>query len=96
VWPFDRATLVGNGFVRECLPWPPAQPTPAPPARLPPVPTLLLSGDHDLSTPLEWARREAAAAPRGRLLVDHGAGHSVQSRSHDPAALRAVLRFLNG
>ena len=95
LWPFDRATLTGNGFVRECLAWPPAAPTPPALQRLPPVPTLLLSGDRDLSTPLEWARREAAAAPRGRLLVVHGAGHSIQSRSHDIGALQAVSAFLN-
>src|SRR5262249_17863723 len=52
VAPFDRATATGNGFVRQCLPWAPTTPTPSVPKRLPCVPTLLLNGDRDLSTPL--------------------------------------------
>jgi pimeloyl-ACP methyl ester carboxylesterase len=97
LWPYDRATLTGNGFVRQCLPWAPTEPTPAPArTKLPPVPTLLLAGDRDLSTPLAWARREAALAPRGRLVVVHGAGHSVQSRAISDAGRRAVARFLAG
>jgi pimeloyl-ACP methyl ester carboxylesterase len=93
--PYDRATVVGNGFAQTCLRWPP---TPAPPpprsGDLPPVPTLLLAGDHDLSTPLPWAREQAAHTPRGRLVVVAGAGHSVQSRSPGGAGRRAVQRFL--
>jgi pimeloyl-ACP methyl ester carboxylesterase len=97
LWPYDHATLTGNGFVRQCLPWPPTQPTPAPArARLPAVPTLLLAGDRDLSTPLAWARREAALAPKGRLVVVPGAGHSVQSRAVSDAGRRAVATFLAG
>jgi pimeloyl-ACP methyl ester carboxylesterase len=26
VWPFDRATAVGNGVLQSCLPWPPGAP----------------------------------------------------------------------
>src|SRR5207237_6090177 len=67
-WPFDRATVVGNGLERQCMPWPPAEPTPRAPAKLPNVPTLLLSGDRDLSTPLQWGKREAAVSPGGLLI----------------------------
>ncbi len=93
--PFDRATALGNGFVRQCLPWSPTAPTPLPRhgAKLQ-VPTLLVNGDHDLSTPLEWARKELALAPKGRLVVVHGAGHSVQSRAVSDAGRQAVARFL--
>jgi pimeloyl-ACP methyl ester carboxylesterase len=58
------------------------------------VPTLLLSGDHDLSTPLAWGRREAALAPRGKLVVVSGAGHSVQLRAVSDVGRAAVQSFL--
>jgi pimeloyl-ACP methyl ester carboxylesterase len=97
-WPFDRATATGNGLIRQCLPWPPtpATPAPAPGARLPDVPVLLLAGDRDLSTLLEWARREAALAPSAELVIVRGAGHSVQSRAVSDVGRRAVYRFLLG
>jgi pimeloyl-ACP methyl ester carboxylesterase len=96
VWPFDRATATGNGIMLQCLYWPPTKPTPTlrPDARLPAVPTLLLVGDHDLSTPIPWARRELALAPRGRLVIVKGSGHSVQARSTVTAGRAAVRRFL--
>jgi len=94
-WPFDRATLSGNGIVRQCLPWSPTPPTPLPHGTIR-VPTLLVAGSHDLSTPLEWARREAARIPGSRLVVVPGAGHSVQSRAASDAGRVAVARFLLG
>jgi pimeloyl-ACP methyl ester carboxylesterase len=98
VYPFDRATALGNGLAQGCLAWPatrpPDVPDGAPGAPLPPVPVLLLSGERDLSTPLPWARAEAALAPRGRLLEVPGAGHSVQLRARDPAVRRTVAQFL--
>jgi pimeloyl-ACP methyl ester carboxylesterase len=95
--PYDRATVLGNGFAQLCLRWPPTPAPPAPPgADLPPVPTLLLAGDRDLSTPVPWAREQAAHAPRGRLVVVRGAGHSVQSRAPGGEGRRAVERFLLG
>jgi alpha-beta hydrolase superfamily lysophospholipase len=92
---FDAATAARNGIVATCAHWPPMPGEGARVARrLPPVRTLLLAGDEDLSTPLEWARREAAVAPRGRLLVIPGAGHSTLT--HERRAVRALARFLDG
>ena len=90
-----RATARGNGFVRQCLPWSPTPPTALPPhgAKIQ-VPALLVNGDRDLSTPLEWAREELALAPHGTLFVVHGAGHSVQSRAVGNAGREAVAQFL--
>jgi pimeloyl-ACP methyl ester carboxylesterase len=93
--PFDRATAAGTGFVRQCLPWSPTPPTPADRRKLT-VPTLLVNGDHDLSTPLEWARQELALTTNGKLVVVPGAGHSTQSRAVSDAARNAVARFLLG
>jgi pimeloyl-ACP methyl ester carboxylesterase len=95
--PFDRATVTGNGLALTCLRWPP---TPAPPAPrtgdLPPVPTLLLAGGRDLSTPLPWAREQRAHTPNGTLVVVPDSGHSVQSRAPGGEGRRAVQRFLLG
>ena len=92
--PFDRATASGNGVARQCLAWPPTPVrAPDPPADLPDVPTLLLAGTRDLSTPLEWAKAERAHSPGGRLLVVAGAGHSLQSQDR-PEVERALRRFL--
>jgi len=100
-WPFTRATSARNGLITTCLPWPPTPsvPTPALPPlgpKLPPVPVLLVNGDRDLSTPLEWAREEARLAPRGKLVVVHGASHSIQSRERGNVGRAAVASFLLG
>ncbi|MBV9367906.1 MAG: alpha/beta fold hydrolase [Solirubrobacterales bacterium] len=99
-YPFDRATAVDNGLAQGCLAWPPTEPPAvpdgAPAAPLPPVPILLLSGERDLSTPLAWARAEAALAPRGHLIEVPGAGHSVQLRARDPGVRLRLARFLSG
>lgn len=100
LYPFDRATALGNGLAQGCLGWPPTQPPTdpagAPASELPRVPVLLLSGERDLSTPLAWARAEAAMAPAGHLLEVARAGHSVQLRARDPRVRRFVARFLSG
>jgi pimeloyl-ACP methyl ester carboxylesterase len=97
VWPYDRQTAAGNGFIATCLNWPATvPPSPAAGSKLPPVPTLLLNGDRDLSTPLEWAREEARRAARGKLVVVPGASHSVQSRELGDLGRRAVEAFLLG
>jgi pimeloyl-ACP methyl ester carboxylesterase len=96
IWPFTRAVAAANGIARTCLYWPP-EPAPAVPrGKLPAVPTLLLAGDRDLSTPLAWARQEAARAPGGRLVVVPNAGHSVQTRAVSDLGRVAVTSFLQG
>jgi pimeloyl-ACP methyl ester carboxylesterase len=95
LYPFDARTASGNGFVRQCLPWTPTAPTPLPHGKLR-VRTLLVNGNHDLSTPLGWARQELALTPHGKLVVVPGAGHSVQSRAVSNVGRAAVAQFLLG
>ena len=96
-FPYDRDTATGNGQTLTCQQWPA---TPVVPYRagvdLPPVPTLLLAGDHDLNTPLAWTQQEAARAPRGRLVVVPGSGHITQDVANGPGGRTAVTGFLLG
>ncbi|MFK4148460.1 alpha/beta fold hydrolase [Streptomyces sp. NPDC004065] len=96
--PFDAATATGLGSMLSCLHWPRTPVGPLPPAhrRLPGVPVLLLGGDRDLSTPLEWLYDQRRLTPRARVVVVPGAAHSVQSRAADDKGRRAVFDFLLG
>lgn len=94
-FPFDRDTASGNGALKACELWPETPTSRFVTGRdLPPAPTLLLAGDHDLDTPLDWARQEASRAPNGRLVVIPGAGHVTQDLSNPPLARRVVAEFL--
>ena len=97
LFPFDRATAIGNKVVEMCIEWPltPVMPFPSG-ARLPPVPTLLLAGDHDLITPLSWAQHEATQVPDGHLVVIPGSGHITQNNGNGPAGRTTVAAFLTG
>jgi pimeloyl-ACP methyl ester carboxylesterase len=97
VFPFDAKTAAGDGFTRTCLDWPVTPPGPAASSgSMLRVPALLLAGDRDLSTPLEWAREEAALSPLGKLVIVRGAAHSIQSREPGGQGRKAVLAFLLG
>jgi pimeloyl-ACP methyl ester carboxylesterase len=98
VWPFDAKTAAGDGIMQTCLDWPVTPPAPEAPStsKLPTVPTLILAGDHDLSTPLEWARQEAASAPLAQLVIVHGASHSIQSREPGDEGRKSLYAFLLG
>ena len=70
---------------------------PAADGRLPPVQTLLLAGERDLSTPLVWARRQATLTPSGRLMVFPRRRRTrIQARERGGSGLRATVRFLRG
>jgi pimeloyl-ACP methyl ester carboxylesterase len=95
-WPFPPATAGGQGVAQECQYWPPARPDPAPPNRELTMPVLLLAGRLDLSTPLPWARQEAAQIPHARLVVINGAGHSTQLHSAQAAAAAETFLLAPG
>ncbi len=94
--PFDSATATGLGSMLSCLHWPrtPVPPLPPEHRRLPGVPVLLLGGDRDLSTPLEWLHDQKRLTPRAQVVVVPGAAHSVQSRAADDRGRQAVFAFL--
>jgi len=97
LFPYDRATAVGNKVAVTCEQWPPTPVVPfASDAPLPPVPTLLLAGDHDLITPLAWTQHEASLAPHARLVVIPGSGHITQNIGNGPAGRTTVTAFLTG
>jgi pimeloyl-ACP methyl ester carboxylesterase len=96
VSPFDRTAALRAGVWPVCGHWPsPAKPPPAEPP-LPDVPFLLLSGELDLRTPLEGARRLAAQLPDARLVREPGWGHDTLSAGPDGCAAPATRRFLRG
>ncbi|GIE30418.1 esterase [Actinoplanes italicus] len=93
-WPFEPRTAVEQGIIAACRHWPPSRPNPRPPYPRLTMPVLMINGDRDLSTPLEWARQQAALTPRGRLVVIEGMGHSIQGRNAEGD--RVVREFLTG
>lgn len=96
VWPYTQAVAVGQGFDQTCRYWPVEKPGSDTSARLPDVPILLVNGDHDLSTPMEWAKQEAATAQDATVVIVPGASHSIQNRELGHAGRDAVITFLKG
>ncbi len=94
LYPFDRRAALAAGLAPLCADWPApvrsVEPAP-PPAR---IPTLVLSGELDLRTPLEQARALARSLPGARLVVEHGVGHSVLGAAPGGCADGAVAAFL--
>src|SRR5262249_27560257 len=90
LFPYDRRTALDNGFIRQCLPWAPTPPTPLAAGKLR-APTLLVNGDHDLSTPPERRRPRCLDAARvGAAGVEarssRQARRRARSRSFRPVA----------
>ncbi|MEV8597655.1 alpha/beta fold hydrolase [Streptomyces sp. NPDC052012] len=97
--PFDAATATGLGSMRSCLHWPPTAvpPLPSQHRRLPGgIPVLLLGGDRDLSTPVEWLHDQKKLTPHAEAVVVEGVAHSVQSRAASDEGRQAVYDFLLG
>ena len=89
--PFNGAAV--SEALAQCLAWPPVAPSKVElgQPQLPGVRVLFVSGDRDLSAPVEAIRAEADRAADGRLVVVRGAGHIVTAR---PGRGREVVRDL--
>ena len=85
------------GLLSLCVDWPAPGRAAPPDAPLPTgIPALMLSGELDLRTPLESARRLAASLPGARVLMERGVGHSVLGADADGCAGPAARAFLLG
>ena len=87
----------GNGALVNCQRWPTTPVLAWTPGRnLPPVPVLVLAGDHDVITALSNARWELAHAPQGRRVVVPGSGHITQDQANGAGGRTAAREFLTG
>ena len=89
--PFDREAAA-SGVIGDCLGWPNASPPPDPPAELPRIPALVLSGEADLRTPLEDAVTVAARLGATAVSVPH-TGHSVLGSDFSRCAVASLAAF---
>lgn len=94
-YPYTANDALGNGIAVTCEHWPSA-PAPVVAKQLPPVPTLLLGGTHDLSCPIEWLQQEAAVTPNKQVHIFADTGHSQQTYNGDRAAIGVLTKFLDG
>jgi pimeloyl-ACP methyl ester carboxylesterase len=91
--PFDRATALASETLNICKFWPEAGQGLLP-ASLPTAPSLILSGEDDLRTPMEQAKTVADGIPGSQFLAIPDHGHSLIGSS--PCAGRALMRFMAG
>jgi pimeloyl-ACP methyl ester carboxylesterase len=96
--PFDRTTvLFASPTLQLCSRWPSAPVAPVlQDGPFPAVPALVLSGEDDLRTPLESARRIVARIPGATLISVPEMGHSVLSGFPRSCGLRAADDFGSG
>lgn len=59
------------------------------------VPTLLIAGEYDPSTPPAWAKEAARTLSQSRVVVFRGAGHTpMQNWSGDQCAMQVATQFI--
>ncbi len=95
-YPFNASVAWADSVVPGCAQWPNAAPAPPAIAPLPNVPTLILSGAQDLSTPTSGAEAVAARIPGSQLVVVPYTGHSVLGTDFSGCAQAAVKAFFSG
>jgi len=93
--PFSARTALEAGTAPLCLGWPTGGTAPADPGPLPQVPTLVLTGQMDLRTPAEDARRIKDAIPGARFVEVAFTGHSVLTSERSKCSAEAVTAFFS-
>jgi pimeloyl-ACP methyl ester carboxylesterase len=94
-----QGTFVGDLRLRQqlaaCANWTYAK---VPPDFLEPVrsdvPVLIVAGENDPATPLEWAEKVARTLPRSRLLVVPGGTHTVYGLEGTACIDRLIADFI--
>jgi hypothetical protein len=95
--PFDRATIMQYSLASTCSAWPEAaRSTVSDPGPPPTTPTLILSGQDDIRTPLEDATALAAQLPEAQLLSVPNTGHAVLGADPSRCAKTALTDFFAG
>jgi pimeloyl-ACP methyl ester carboxylesterase len=95
--PFSAHDAISLSDVPQCAGWPYTTPFQAqPPAQLPAIPTLILSGSEDLRTPTAGAQEVAASIPGSHLLVVPMVGHSVLGSDPSGCAERGLQALFSG
>ncbi|MEJ7716794.1 MAG: alpha/beta fold hydrolase [Thermoleophilaceae bacterium] len=98
-FPFDRETALRIGLVELCASWPSSGrelDEVSTDDAISEAPTLLLSGEEDLRTPLEAAQRTASRLPGASTLSVPSVGHSVLGVAFDLCPGRQLERFFTG
>ena len=92
--PFNHATLLENSSGAACADWPTSGDAPATiAAPMPDTPTLILSGEQDVRTPLADATALAAQLPHATLLAVPNVGHAVLTNDLSGCAARGLARL---
>jgi pimeloyl-ACP methyl ester carboxylesterase len=94
--PFDRLAALESDLLALCEGWPGSPGRRVAAGPVPDVPVLIFEGEDDLRTPLEDARRVAAAFPRATLLVAPNTGHSALGTFGGRCLSRAFDNFFLG
>jgi pimeloyl-ACP methyl ester carboxylesterase len=95
--PFDFKSVVQESPLSMCAQWPVAPVAPAvPTGPITGVPTLILSGQEDLRTPVEDAWRLAENIAGASVVAVSDTGHSVLGTAPTSCPLRQVVRFFSG
>jgi hypothetical protein len=95
--PFSRQDVLAGSVADFCAGWPADGASPPSTATIgPSIPTVVLSGEDDLRTPLVDARALTAQIPGATLHRFPGVGHSVLGFDDSGCARRIVRQLLAG